>query len=57
MADESTKKLKGIAINSKSSSKALKAKVIESDEEASEGVPEDGSEDEEEMVLMAKKVS
>ena len=30
MMDESTKKMKGIALSSKSSSKALKAKVIES---------------------------
>jgi hypothetical protein len=42
MADESTKKLKGIALSSKSSSKALKAKAIEDDEE---------------MVLMARRVS
>jgi hypothetical protein len=57
MVDESTKKMKGLALNSKSSSKTLKTKVIESEEEASEGAPEDESEDEEEMVPMAAKVS
>ncbi|KAK2409825.1 hypothetical protein QL285_045226 [Trifolium repens] len=57
MTDESTKKLKGITLSSKSSSKALKAKVIESEDEASEEGHEEGSEDEEEMVLMAAKVS
>ncbi|WJX19611.1 25S rRNA (cytosine(2870)-C(5))-methyltransferase [Trifolium repens] len=36
MTDESTKKMKGIALSSKSSSKALKAKIIESEDEASE---------------------
>jgi hypothetical protein len=56
MADESTKKLKGIALSSKSSSKALKAKVIDSEEDASEGATEHTSEDDE-MVLMARKVS
>ncbi|KAK2436942.1 gag-protease polyprotein [Trifolium repens] len=57
MTDESTKKLKGTALSSKSSSKALKARVIESEDEASEEGTEDGSEDEEEMVLMAAKVT
>ncbi|KAK2381034.1 hypothetical protein QL285_068675 [Trifolium repens] len=57
MTDESTKKMKGIALSSKSSSKALKAKVIASEDEASEEGHEIGSEDEEEMVLMAAKVS
>ncbi|KAK2398040.1 putative mitochondrial protein [Trifolium repens] len=57
MTDESTKKMKGIALSSKSSSKALKAKIIESEDEASEEGQEDGSDDEEEMVLMAAKVS
>jgi hypothetical protein len=57
MTDESTKKMKGIALRSKSSSKALKAKMIESEDEASEEGQEDGSDDEEEMVLMAAKVS
>ncbi|WJX62100.1 hypothetical protein P8452_47132 [Trifolium repens] len=57
MTDESTKKIKGIALSSKSSSKALKAKVIESEDEASEEGHEVESEDEEEMVLMAAKVS
>jgi hypothetical protein len=57
MTDESTKKIKGIALSSKSSSKALKAKVIESEDEASEESHEVESEDEEEMVLMAAKVS
>jgi hypothetical protein len=37
MADESTKKMRGITLNFTSSSKALKAKVIESEEEAFEG--------------------
>ncbi|KAK2432209.1 gag-protease polyprotein [Trifolium repens] len=55
--DESTKKLKGIALSSKGPSKALKAKVIESEDEASEDGQEIGSDDEEEMVLMAAKVS
>ncbi|KAK2417483.1 hypothetical protein QL285_039780 [Trifolium repens] len=53
MTDESTKKMKGIALSSKSSSKALKTKVIESEDEASEDGQDVGSEDEEEMVLMA----
>ncbi|KAK2451204.1 hypothetical protein QL285_010275 [Trifolium repens] len=57
MTDESTKKIKGIALSSKSSSKALKAKVIESEDEASEESQEIGSDEEEEMVLMAAKVS
>jgi hypothetical protein len=57
MTDESTKKMKGIALSSKSSSKALKAKVIESEDEASEDSQEIGSDDEEKMVLMAAKVS
>ena len=57
MTDESTKKMKGIALSSKSSSKALKAKIIESEDEASEEGQEVGSDDEEEMVLMAAKVS
>ncbi|KAK2354920.1 putative mitochondrial protein [Trifolium repens] len=57
MTDESTKKMKGIALSSKCSSKALKAKIIESEDEASEEGQEDGSDDEEEMVLMAAKVS
>lgn len=57
ITDESTKKLKGIALSSKGSSKALKAKVIESEDEASEEGHEVGSDDEEEMVLMAAKVS
>ena len=57
MTDESTNKIKGIALSSKSSSKALKAKVIESEDEASEEGHEVESEDEEEMVLMAAKVS
>jgi hypothetical protein len=57
MVDESTKKMKGLALNSKSSSKTLKTKVIESEEEASEGALEDESEDEEEMVPIAAKVS
>jgi hypothetical protein len=57
MTDESTKKIKGIALSSKSSSKDLKAKVIESEDEASEESHEVESEDEEEMVLMAAKVS
>jgi hypothetical protein len=56
MADEPTKKMKALALNSKSSSKALKAKVIHSEEDASEEVPEDMSEDEE-MVMMARRVS
>ena len=57
ITDESTKKLKGIALSSKGSSKALKAKVIESEDEASEEGQEVGSDDEEEIVLMAAKVS
>ncbi|WJX52128.1 hypothetical protein P8452_38270 [Trifolium repens] len=57
MTDESTKKMKGIALSSKSSSKALKAKIVESEDEASEEGQEDESDDEEEMVLMAAKVS
>jgi hypothetical protein len=57
MTDESTRKLKGITLSSKSSSKALKARVIESEGEASEEGIEEGSEDEEEIVLMAAKVS
>ncbi|KAK2351839.1 gag-protease polyprotein [Trifolium repens] len=57
ITDESTKKLKGIALSSKGSSKALKAKVIESEDEASKEGHEVGSDDEEEMVLMAAKVS
>ncbi|KAK2375014.1 gag-protease polyprotein [Trifolium repens] len=57
MTDESTKKIKGKALSSKNSSKALKAKVIESEDEASEESHEVESEDEEEMVLMAAKVS
>ncbi|WJX24547.1 hypothetical protein P8452_13641 [Trifolium repens] len=57
MTDESTKKLKGIALSTKSSSKALKAKVIVSDEEASEEGHEMDSDEEEEMVLMAARVS
>ncbi|WJX67641.1 25S rRNA (cytosine(2870)-C(5))-methyltransferase [Trifolium repens] len=57
MTDESTKKIKGIALSSKSLSKALKAKVIESEDEASEEGNEIGSEDEEEMLLMAAEVS
>ncbi|KAK2354319.1 hypothetical protein QL285_091854 [Trifolium repens] len=57
MTDESTKKMKGIALSSKSSSKALKAKIIEFEDEASEEGQEVGSDDEEEMVLMAAKVS
>ncbi|WJX62105.1 25S rRNA (cytosine(2870)-C(5))-methyltransferase [Trifolium repens] len=57
ITDESTKKMKGIALSSKSSSKALKAKIIESEDEASEEGQEVGSDDEEEMVLMAAKVS
>ncbi|KAK2452140.1 putative mitochondrial protein [Trifolium repens] len=57
MIDESTKKLKGIALSTKSSSKALKAKVIVSDEEASEEGHEMDSDEEEEMVLMAARVS
>jgi hypothetical protein len=57
ITDESTKKLKGIALSSKGPSKALKAKVIESEDEASEEGQEIGSDDEEEMVVMAAKVS
>ncbi|KAK2352348.1 gag-protease polyprotein [Trifolium repens] len=57
ITDESTKKLKGIALSSKGSSKALKTKVIESEDEASEEGNEVGSDDEEEMVLMATRVS
>ncbi|KAK2443928.1 bromodomain-containing protein [Trifolium repens] len=57
MTDESTKKLKGIALSSKSSSKALKAKVIASDEEEYEAGHEMSSDEEEEIVLMAARVS
>ncbi|KAK2436092.1 hypothetical protein QL285_021105 [Trifolium repens] len=57
ITDESTKKLKGIALSSKGSTKAMKAKVIESEDEASEEGHEVGSDDEEEMVLMAARVS
>jgi predicted type IV restriction endonuclease len=46
-----------MALSSKSSSKALKARVIDSEEDASEGAPEHTSEDDEEMVLMARRVS
>jgi hypothetical protein len=56
LADEPTKKMKSLALNSKRSSKALKVKVIDYEEDASEEVPEDMSEDEE-MVLMARRVS
>jgi hypothetical protein len=48
------KKSKSLALNSKSSSKALKAKIANPEEEASEEVLEDGSEDEK-MTLLTKR--
>ncbi|MCI79585.1 hypothetical protein A2U01_0100856, partial [Trifolium medium] len=53
MADEPTKKGKPLALKStRSSSKALKAKIVESEEEeATEEAPEEGSEDEEMALL------
>ncbi|KAK2456470.1 gag-protease polyprotein [Trifolium repens] len=57
VSDESTKKLKGIALCSKSPPKALKAKVTEPDEDEPEACHEMGSDEEEEMVMMAARVS
>jgi hypothetical protein len=55
MADEPVWKSKPLALNStKSSSKALKANVVDTEEAASEEMLEDGSEDEE-MALMTRR--
>jgi hypothetical protein len=54
MADASAKKLKSLALSSKSPSKALNAKDIESEEETTEETPKDGPEDEE-FALMTRR--
>jgi hypothetical protein len=55
MADEPVRKTKALALNSvQNTSKALKAKALESEEEGSEEVLEEGSENEE-MALMVRR--